>query len=165
MCDKIEKGIDIDDIDEPESTKTDSKHREVISYKRFLFDLTVEIARDKLKESKTTNCLPWEEPSRQRMPKPKPKRDELAKSIDDQIRVLFGYKSKINKEKSIIQWSRKKRTDFVDDLLIQELQEEENQWINYEQDELMIKNEITENLLDDLIGDTAESLKKASEHK
>ncbi len=166
VCDAIEKGADVDDINQlPEYAQVKKKNREVATYKRFLFDLTKEIARNILEESKNAVPLPWEEVSRQKVPKPRPQRQELQKLIENEVRVLFGFGSKINKEKLIIQWSRKRRTDFVDDLLIQELQEEENEWTNYEEDELIIKNQITENLLDDLIDDTVASLQNAFQKK
>lgn len=140
-------------------------NRDVATYKRFLFDLTKEMAREVLQDTNRAECLPWEALSKNKIVRPKPKGEELRKAIDDKISVLFGFRSKINKEKLIIQWSRKKKTDFVDDLLIQELQEEEGEWTNYEKDELIIKNQIAQRLLNELIEDTVVSLQDAFQKK
>ena len=130
-----------------------------------MFDLTKEIAKGVVEETKKRERLPWEEPSRQRAAKPLPSSEQLRKTIANEIQALFGFQSKIGQEKLIIQWSRKRKSDFVDDLLIQELQEEEGEWTNYEEDELIIKNQITESLLDDLVEDTILCLTEAFQKK
>lgn len=166
VCDALNKGNNVNDIKQlPEYSETSQINSEVATYKRFLFDLTKEVAENILKESKKTERLPWEELSKQKILKPHLEKNQLTKTIENEIGILFGFKSKINREKLIIQWSRKKKTDFVDDLLIQELQQEENEWMNYEEDELIIKNQITQSLLDELIEDTARSIQDAFQKK
>lgn len=168
VCEELHKGIDIDAIKELpdlQFSKKNKNNREVSTYKRFMFDLTREIAKSIVEDTKKAESLPWEELSRQKVPKPLPSKEELQKRIENEIQVLFGFQSKINKEKLIIQWSRKRKSDFVDDLLIQELQEEEGEWTNYEKDELIIKNQITETLLDDLLDDTVLCLTEAFRKK
>lgn len=158
----MKKGLKVDEIKQlPEYSSTSKSNSEVTTYKKFIFHLTKEVARNILESNKPKTCLPWENLSKNNKPKILPNEEELPKIIENEILILFGFKSKINKEKLIIQWSRKKRNDFVDDLLIRELQEEEAEWTNYEEDENIIKNQITQNLLDDLIQDTVDSLNDA----
>lgn len=150
-----------------ESTTVNKAHRDVNTYRKFLFDLTKEVAQSLIEEEKNSSHVsPWEELSSQkRALRPKLTSDQLQETVTKKINELFGFHSKMNRENMIIQWSRKKKTDFVDDLLIQELQEEEDEWTSYEKDELLIKNEITKSLLDELIQDTVVSLQDAFQKK
>lgn len=162
ICGSLRKGVRIDEVKQlPEYTPNGKSSTEITTYKKFIFDLTKEVARNILENNKTKKCLPWESSSKNSKPKLVPSEKFLSKMIENEVLVLFGFKSKINKEKLIIQWSRKKRNDFVDDLLIKELQDEEAEWTNYEEDENIIKNRITQNLLDDLIQDTVDGLQDA----
>lgn len=166
VCEELEKNNKLENIKLlPDYAKTDQLNNEVATYKRFLFDLTKEIVSDILQEGNEEKSLPWEASSGSKIIKPKLEGEQLRKAIEDKINVLFGFRSKINKEKLIIRWSRKKKTDFIDDLLIQELQEEEREWTNYEKDELIIKNQIAQCLLDELIKDTVASLQDAFQKK
>ena len=61
---------------------------------------------------------------------------------------------KVERENLLVSWAGKKR-DRVDEILVRELQEEEALWTNYSQDEVLVKDQITEALLDSLISDTA----------
>ena len=61
---------------------------------------------------------------------------------------------KVERENLLVSWAGKKR-DRVDEILVRELQEEEALWTNYSQDEVLVKDQITEALLESLISDTA----------
>ena len=61
---------------------------------------------------------------------------------------------KVSRENLLVSWAGKKR-DRVDEILVRELQEEEALWTNYNEDEVMVKDQMTEALLDSLISDTA----------
>lgn len=162
VCEQWETGQDLNDVKMEKNAATSQLHRDVITYKQFLFDLTKEVTRSLLKEPETARSLPWETVSSKSVAKPpKPEGEKLREAVKNKINELFGFRSKINREKLIIQWSRKKKTDFVDDLLIQEMQDEEDEWTNFEKDELLIKNQITTSLLDELIEDTVVSLRNA----
>ena len=50
-------------------------------------------------------------------------------------------------------WAGKKR-DRVDEILVRELQEEEVIWTNYNEDEVIVKDQMADTLLEDLISDT-----------
>ena len=51
-----------------------------------------------------------------------------------------------------------KRRDLVDKILIQELREEESQWVDYNNDELNVKMQLTDAIFDSLIEDTVNVL-------
>ena len=61
---------------------------------------------------------------------------------------------KVSRENLLVSWAGKKR-DRVDEILVRELQEEEALWTNYNEDEVLVKDQMTEALLDSLISDTA----------
>ena len=63
------------------------------------------------------------------------------------------------KENLIIRWSHKRR-DRVDQVLVRELHGEESTWIDYEVDEIQVKDELSNTLLDSLISDTVHAFKK-----
>lgn len=166
VCEQMEESEEPENIMTVENSTASQVHRDAIMYKQFLFDLTKEVAQSVMKEQKNQQVLPWEEVSSKNVAqRTKPQGEQLQDMVNNKINELFGFRSKLNREKLIIQWSRKKKTDFVDDLLIQELQEEEDDWINYEKDELSIKSQIAQNLMDELIADTVVSLQDAFQKK
>ena len=61
---------------------------------------------------------------------------------------------KVERENLLVSWAGKKR-DRVDEILVRELQEEEVVWTNYNKDEVSVKDQMTETLLEGLISDTA----------
>ena len=46
------------------------------------------------------------------------------------------------------------KKDYIDALLVEELREEEPQWVNYDEDELRVKDQLTDGILEDLINET-----------
>lgn len=70
---------------------------------------------------------------------------------------MFAFEKIERRENSIIKWSRKKR-DHVDEILVLECQNEELEWTNYDEDELFVKNEVTNEIMNILLSDTAEVL-------
>ena len=61
---------------------------------------------------------------------------------------------KVSRENLLVSWAGKKR-DRVDEILVRELQEEEALWTNYNEDEVLVKDQMTDQMLDFLISDTA----------
>ena len=61
---------------------------------------------------------------------------------------------KVSRENLLVSWAGKKR-DRVDEILVRELQEEEALWTNYNEDEALVKDQMTDQMLDFLISDTA----------
>ena len=60
---------------------------------------------------------------------------------------------KVGRENLLVSWAGKKR-DRVDEILVRELQEEEVIWTNYNEDEVIVKDQMADTLLEDLISDT-----------
>ena len=61
---------------------------------------------------------------------------------------------KVSRENLLVSWAGKKR-DRVDEILVRELQEEEAVWVNYGEDEVEVKEQMADILLEELISDTA----------
>ncbi|KAL1500818.1 hypothetical protein ABEB36_006255 [Hypothenemus hampei] len=73
---------------------------------------------------------------------------------------LHGFEVSENKrENAIEKWSRKKR-DHVDEVLVKEMHAENDSWTNYEKDEAIIMDQITNEIFSQLITDTLNQLKK-----
>ncbi|XP_030756591.1 centrosome-associated protein 350-like [Sitophilus oryzae] len=84
----------------------------------------------------------------------------LQQLMNSKLLELFGFQKKESrKENAIIKWSRKKR-DHVDEVLIQEMQNEESTWTNFELNELYVKDRITNEIMEMLIKNTALVLKQ-----
>lgn len=86
-------------------------------------------------------------------------KEGLCKFLEEKCADLYGFKEKVNvKESSTIKWSRKKR-DHVDEVLVRELQADECNWINYEQDELIVTDKLVEDVTDILLKEILDELK------
>ena len=72
---------------------------------------------------------------------------------------------KVSRENLLVSWAGKKR-DRVDEILVRELQEEEALWTNYNEDEVLVKDQMADTILESLIADTvnifSEILRKKS---
>lgn len=71
----------------------------------------------------------------------------------------MGYDT-YNSEKAIQKWSGKKR-DHVDEILLRECQEEASEWTNYDVDELIVKNGLTNDIMNMLLIETGHVLQTA----
>ena len=60
----------------------------------------------------------------------------------------------------IIRWSHKRRY-CVDQVLVRELNAEEASWIDYQDNEVQVKDEISNLIMDALVNDTVQALKGA----
>jgi len=133
-------------------------------YRKFLFDLARQLVEEAYSHEKEEVYPPWLQPEnafskrKARAEAPRSKQ-QLQQGVTRQVLVLFGFGPKAEKENLMIRWSRKKR-DHVDELLVRELQEEERQWTNYEYDEALIKNNVTDSIFEALLSDTTEVLKE-----
>ena len=63
------------------------------------------------------------------------------------------------KENLIVRWSPQKRRDRVDQILVRELHSEEKEWTDYTYDETIVKDSVTDSLMEVLITDTVEHIK------
>lgn len=138
------------------------------SYK-FIFNLCKEIALEIQHNLKEENTGPsW----MHLKPKFKPQeinrtvtKEGLESVMNRKVLQLLGFQTVTRKDNLIVRWSRKKR-DHVDEILVLEAQTEEAEWTNYDRDELTVKNNLTNEILDILVSETAvimsEIMKKRS---
>ena len=85
--------------------------------------------------------------------------NELIQSVQREVLIAFNHQKKAQKENLIIRWSQKRR-DRVDEVLVRELHAEEMAWTNYQDDEVNVKDEISNQIMDALIQDTARAFGK-----
>ncbi|XP_044257989.1 centrosome-associated protein 350-like [Tribolium madens] len=123
----------------------------------FLFNICKNVARDHYKQFEVV-----EEPSwlilakKPQLTKSKsPDSCALEKIFNHKLKELFGFKKVQVAESAIIKWGRKKR-DHVDEVLVLESQEEESQWTNFDKDELIVKNQVTVDIMKMLLQETAD---------
>ncbi|XP_052789216.1 centrosome-associated protein 350-like isoform X3 [Mya arenaria] len=133
-------------------------------FKKLLFDLTGEVMRNIYREEEYDSPVAWHKPKRKankfyRGLTP-PSTVEILKPVVQKAVVdilgLNGAKKGMEKNK----WGIRKKKDLVDSILVQELREEEPEWINYDEDELAVKMQLTETLFDSLLNDTVQTMNK-----
>lgn len=126
---------------------------------KFLFDLSKELAVDHYSQFKKKAGPSWMQLNRTNKLSLKSPfdRNELHDYLNQQLKQLFGYEKVDHRENAIIRWSRKKR-DHVDEILVLESLAEEAEWTNYDEDELLVKNEVTNEIMNMLLSETAQVL-------
>uniref|UniRef100_A0A667I3N3 Centrosomal protein 350 n=1 Tax=Lynx canadensis TaxID=61383 RepID=A0A667I3N3_LYNCA len=139
-------------------------------YKQAVFDLTKEIFEEIFAEDPNLNQPVWMKPCRinssyfRRVKNPN-NLDEIKNFIATEVLKLFSLKKEPNHKtdwQKMMKFGRKKR-DRVDHILVQELHEEEAQWVNYDEDELCVKMQLAEGIFETLIRDTIDVLNQISE--
>ncbi|XP_038638232.1 uncharacterized protein LOC119955771 isoform X2 [Scyliorhinus canicula] len=136
------------------------------AHKQAIFDLTSDIFQTLLMKEPTPKQYPWlkHKPwvglASGHVPNTEDKR-EVKSLIQGRVAKLLNLdrndlemKRKIQK---LTKYCKSKR-DHVDIILIQELQEEEYQWLAYAEDELTVKMKLTEDVFNILIHDTVDVL-------
>ncbi|XP_051930367.1 centrosome-associated protein 350 isoform X2 [Hippocampus zosterae] len=148
-----------------EDRTEDQEALSIRSYKQAVYDLTWEILQEIYAEDPNANQPEWVKPHRVRpafshrvkMPGDINKVQEF---VTEEVLKLYGLtknKSKKSDWQKMLKFGRKKR-DRVDQILVQELHEEEAQWVCYEEDELSVKMQLADSIFDLLLKDTANSL-------
>lgn len=139
-------------------------------YKQAVFDLTKEIFEEIFAEDPNLNQPVWMKPCRinssyfRRVKNPN-NLDEIKLFITTEVLKLFSLKKEPNHKtdwQKMMKFGRKKR-DRVDHILVQELHEEEAQWVNYDEDELCVKMQLADGIFEALIKDTIDVLNQISE--
>ncbi|KAI5168963.1 hypothetical protein MUG91_G42n26 [Manis pentadactyla] len=139
-------------------------------YKQAVFDLTKEIFEEIFAEDPNLNQPVWMKPCRinssyfRRVKNPN-NLDEIKNFIATEVLKLFSLKKEPNHKtdwQKMMKFGRKKR-DRVDHILVQELHEEEAQWVNYNEDELCVKMQLADGIFETLIRDTIDVLNQISE--
>ncbi|XP_067825537.1 centrosome-associated protein 350-like [Heptranchias perlo] len=152
------KDTDTDEIDE------DAESKRV--YKQAIFDLTSDIFQNLLMKDPKAICYPWmkHKPwaglSSGRSPNTEVK-GEVKSFIQGKVAKLLNLDRNDleirRKLQKLTKYDKSKR-DRVDIILIQELQEEESQWVEYADDELAVKTKLTEDIFNILVHDTVDVL-------
>lgn len=128
---------------------------------KFVFDMCKDLSIEHYSKFETDKCPSWKQVSKKRqliITKPF-EVNELEKYIVKKLKVVFGYEKPHIRENAITKWSRKKR-DHVDEILVGECQVEEDQWMSYEKDELLVIDQITNDIMSSLLKETAEVYSK-----
>ncbi|XP_057697348.1 centrosome-associated protein 350 isoform X2 [Corythoichthys intestinalis] len=146
-------------------TTNDQEALSIRSYKKAVYDLTWEILQEIYAEDPNANQPEWVKPQRVRPTfshRVKTPRDlnKVQEFVTDEVLKLYGLSkntSKMSDWQKMLKFGRKKR-DRVDQILVQELHEEEAQWVCYEEDELSVKMQLADSIFDMLLKDTANTL-------
>ncbi|KAM8875585.1 centrosome-associated protein 350 isoform 2-T2 [Spinachia spinachia] len=135
----------------------------VRSYRKAVYDLTWEILEEIYSEDPDVDQPQWVKPRRVKSSYGVKTPGDLSKIqefISSQVLKMYGL-TKDHSQKT--DWQKmlkfgKKTRDRVDHILVQELHEEEAQWVNYDEDELFVKMQLADSIFDALLKDTANVL-------
>uniref|UniRef100_A0A3P9KU28 Centrosomal protein 350 n=1 Tax=Oryzias latipes TaxID=8090 RepID=A0A3P9KU28_ORYLA len=155
-----------------ESCKQEQEAVSIRSYKQAVFDLTWEIIQQIYAEDPVTDQPQWVKPRQFKSSsiyqvKTSGDINKIQEFVTAEILKLFGLKQDQNQKtdwQKMLKFGRKKR-DRVDQILVQELQEEEAQWVNYDEDELSVKMQLADSIFDALLKDTAETFTRIFEKR
>uniref|UniRef100_A0A8C0FCN8 Centrosomal protein 350 n=1 Tax=Bubo bubo TaxID=30461 RepID=A0A8C0FCN8_BUBBB len=137
---------------------------------KVVFDLTREIFGEIFAEDPNLNQPIWMKPCRiasayfRRVKDPNDLA-EIKSFIAAEVLKLFSLRKEPNHKtdwQKMMKFGRKKR-DRVDHILVQELHEEEAQWVNYDEDELCVKMQLADGIFEALIRDTVDVLNQINE--
>ncbi|KAK1896522.1 hypothetical protein KUDE01_016066, partial [Dissostichus eleginoides] len=135
------------------------------SYRKAVFDLTWEMLQEIYNEEPSSDQPQWVKPRRVRSSffhrvKTSGDLNKIQEFISAEVLKVYG----LSKDHSLkTDWQKmlkfgKKKRDRVDHILVQELHEEEAQWVNYDEDELFVKMQLADSIFDALLKDTANTL-------
>lgn len=164
-----------DDVEPPanyftsEDKGSDMESRSKRVYKKLIFDLTAEVLRDLYREeNQNDDVVAWAQFKTNRGPAVKDRTPPttlqqlkpfvqacVLRTLRSQEEEEPAKKKKLPKFKT---WGCRKKKDHVDQILVQELREEEPEWINYDDDELAVKMQLAETLFDNLLAETTQVL-------
>ncbi|MEE6495812.1 hypothetical protein FKM82_002153 [Ascaphus truei] len=142
------------------------------AYKEVLFDLTLHIFEEMCSPDPRESQPLWKKPPRvtpsytRRVKDPR-NFQEVKSFLTDEVLSLLNLKKEPNHKtdwQRMIKFGRKKR-DRVDHILVQELHEEEAQWVNYDEDELFVKMQLADGIFEALVRDTVHVLQCIQEKK
>ncbi|XP_059353020.1 uncharacterized protein LOC130688904 [Daphnia carinata] len=81
-------------------------------------------------------------------------RTELVEAVESAVLVQMNYQPRLLRENQLARWSQKKR-DRVDEILVRELQVEEKLWTDFSSEEVQVKHQTADAILDMLLDETA----------
>lgn len=138
----------------------DSKLKQ--SYRRMIFDLTGEVFCNVLTEESPSERPSWMKPRRRRKNRfyhtlsPVTDEHDYLPIVQQRVLDLVG----LGNERPNLDTLRRKtplklgKKDFVDAVLIQELREDEPQWVDYDDDELAVKFQVADAIFESLMSET-----------
>ncbi|XP_029938607.1 centrosome-associated protein 350 isoform X2 [Salarias fasciatus] len=155
---------------EPDSQ--DPEALSIHSYRKAVYDLTWEILQGIYSEDSNIDQPQWFKPRRAKSSsfhrvKTPGELSKIQEFITAEVLKLYGLakdQSQKTDWQKMLKFGRKKR-DRVDHILVQELHEEEAQWVNYDEDELFVKMQLADSIFDALLKDTADVLTLISDKR
>ncbi|XP_030639657.1 centrosome-associated protein 350 [Chanos chanos] len=167
------------DASKPQASKeflgSDTEDQEACckrSYRQAVFDLSWELIQEIFAEDPNSAQPQWVKPRRvsssysHRVKCPNDM-SKVQEFVTSEVLKLYGLKKDQNHKmdwQKMLKFGRKKR-DRVDHILVQELHEEESQWVNYDEDELYVKMQLADGIFDALLKDTVEVLSQIHEKR
>lgn len=148
-----------------ETSSQDQEALCVRSYRQAVYDLTWEMLQEIYAEDPNADQPQWVKPRRVKSSffhrvKTTGDLTKVQEFIAAEVLKLYGLtkdQSQKTDWQKMLKFGRKKR-DRVDHILVQELHEEEAQWVNYDEDELFVKMQLADSIFDALLKDTANAL-------
>ncbi|XP_070765134.1 centrosome-associated protein 350 [Enoplosus armatus] len=148
-----------------EASSQDQEALCICSYRKAVYDLTWEILQEIYAEDPNADQPQWIKPRRLKSssfhrvktPGDITKVQEFITAEVLKMYSLTKDQSQKTDWQKMLKFGRKKR-DRVDHILVQELHEEEAQWVNYDEDELFVKMQLADSIFDALLKDTANVL-------
>ncbi|KAM9848905.1 centrosome-associated protein 350 [Aulostomus maculatus] len=142
------------------------------SYRKAVYDLTWEILQEIYAEDPNADQPQWVKPRRVKSSfnhRVKTPGDitKIQEFIAAEVLKLYGLANHHNQKtdwQKMLKFGRKKR-DRVDHILVQELHEEEVEWVNYDEDELFVKMQLADSIFDALLKDTVNVLSVISDKR
>ncbi|XP_058031277.1 centrosome-associated protein 350 isoform X2 [Ahaetulla prasina] len=152
----------------PENDDIETVSKQI--YQQAVFDLTREIFEEIFAEDPNLNQPLWMKPSRIisgyfRRVKDPSDLEEIKVFITAEVLKLLNLRKESNNKtdwQKMMKFGRKKK-DRVDHILVQELHEEEAQWVNYDEDELYVKMQLADGIFEALIRETIDLLNQIIE--
>ncbi|XP_077862424.1 centrosome-associated protein 350-like [Saccoglossus kowalevskii] len=162
---QYKSGEQISDIAVPDSfLGSDTKGSDVESvskkaYKLMVFDLTREVFRDIYSDDTPVYRPAWMKPKRvtkkyYHNPQPPDSISELTAVVEEQVNYLLSLQKRPQSDLVSLKWINKKKKDHVDEILVEELREEEPEWVNYDDDELAVKMQLSDSIFESLLTET-----------
>ncbi|KAL5012691.1 hypothetical protein ScPMuIL_011242 [Solemya velum] len=151
-----------------EDAQLDMENKSHRVFKKLLFDLTGEIIRDVYKDEDNEHPPPWTKPKRKQqkyfrgisLPTTI---DVLKPVVQEAVIDILGLNG--SRKADCNKWNIRKKKDHVDKILVQELREEEPQWVDYDDDELAVKMQLSDAILDSLLTDTVQTMNRIIKNK
>ncbi|XP_040896862.1 centrosome-associated protein 350 isoform X2 [Toxotes jaculatrix] len=148
-----------------EASSQDQEALAIRSYRKGVYDLTWEMLQEIYAEDPNTDQPQWVKTRRVKASffhRVKTSGDitKVQEFITAEVLKLYGLTKNQSQKtdwQKMLKFGRKKR-DRVDHILVQELHEEEAQWVNYDEDELFVKMQLADSIFDALLKDTTNVL-------